>query len=129
MGHILDLVPNHMGIARGANPWWQDVLENGPSSRQAAIFDIDWRPLKPELEHKVLLPFLGAPYGAVLERQEVQLVYDNGAFSVRYGETGFPVAPGTYDAILATDADKLLEEIGEESGSGIEFQSILTAIR
>ena len=35
MGHILDLVPNHMGIARSANPWWQDVLENGPSSRYA----------------------------------------------------------------------------------------------
>src|SRR5678815_1386217 len=28
MGHILDIVPNHMGIARSANPWWQDVLEN-----------------------------------------------------------------------------------------------------
>src|SRR4029453_1050945 len=22
MGHILDIVPNHMGIARSANPWW-----------------------------------------------------------------------------------------------------------
>jgi maltooligosyltrehalose synthase len=27
MGHIIDLVPNHMGIAKSANPWWQDVLE------------------------------------------------------------------------------------------------------
>ena len=35
MGHILDLVPNHMGIAKSANPWWTDVLENGPSSRFA----------------------------------------------------------------------------------------------
>jgi glycosidase len=31
MGHIADLVPNHMGIAKSANPWWQDVLENGPA--------------------------------------------------------------------------------------------------
>src|SRR5688500_1156321 len=45
MGHILDLVPNHMGIAQSANPWWQDVLENGASSRDAAVFDIDWMPL------------------------------------------------------------------------------------
>ena len=29
MGHVLDVVPNHMGIARSANPWWMDVLENG----------------------------------------------------------------------------------------------------
>ena len=25
----MDLVPNHMGIAKSANPWWLDVLENG----------------------------------------------------------------------------------------------------
>src|SRR5262245_57783673 len=28
LGHILDVVPNHMGIAQGANRWWNDVLEN-----------------------------------------------------------------------------------------------------
>ena len=42
-------VPNHMGIASSANPWWQDVLENGPSSRFARFFDIEWRPVKDEL--------------------------------------------------------------------------------
>ena len=26
MGHLLDIVPNYMGIAQSANPWWQDVL-------------------------------------------------------------------------------------------------------
>src|SRR3954466_10803529 len=59
MGQVLDVVPNHMGIARSANRWWQDVLENGPSSRYAKVFDIDWQPLKPELANKVLLPTLG----------------------------------------------------------------------
>jgi (1->4)-alpha-D-glucan 1-alpha-D-glucosylmutase len=29
MGHVLDLVPNHMGIGSSANPWWQDVLKTG----------------------------------------------------------------------------------------------------
>jgi (1->4)-alpha-D-glucan 1-alpha-D-glucosylmutase len=29
MGQVLDIVPNHMGIARTENPWWIDVLENG----------------------------------------------------------------------------------------------------
>src|SRR5947207_8162129 len=32
MGQLLDIVPNHMGIAEAANSWWMDVLENGPSS-------------------------------------------------------------------------------------------------
>ena len=31
MGVILDIVPNHMGVAGDTNPWWMDVLENGPS--------------------------------------------------------------------------------------------------
>ena len=45
MGQILDVVPNHMGIAGGANPWWNDVLENGPGSIYAEFFDIDWDPV------------------------------------------------------------------------------------
>src|SRR6476661_5563577 len=49
------------------NPWWQDVLANGRSSRFADYFDIDWCPLKPELENKVLLPVLGLQYGQELE--------------------------------------------------------------
>jgi (1->4)-alpha-D-glucan 1-alpha-D-glucosylmutase len=36
-----------------------DVLENGPSSRYATFFDIDWEPVKRELKNKVLLPFSG----------------------------------------------------------------------
>ena len=128
MGHIIDLVPNHMGIARSANPWWQDVLENGESSPYASIFDIDWHPLKPELEHKVLLPVLGDAYGAVLERQEIVLEYAAGAFNARYFEHVFPIAPGTYDRILGLGADRLLDAIGRDSDDGIEFLSIRTAI-
>jgi len=128
MGHIIDMVPNHMGIARSSNPWWQDVLENGPSSQYASFFDIDWHPLKQELEDKVLLPILGDSYGAVLERQEITLHYVNGAFSAHYFDTVLPIAPGTYDRILELDADALLARIGE-TDEGLEFLSILTAIR
>ncbi|HVG70099.1 MAG TPA: malto-oligosyltrehalose synthase [Vicinamibacterales bacterium] len=129
MGHIVDLVPNHMGIAKSANPWWQDVLENGANSRYAAVFDIDWKPLKPELEQKVLLPVLGDTYGAVLERQEIQLEYEDGAFRARYFESVFPIAPGTYGRILGLGQQQLLRDIGEESDEGVEFLSILNAIR
>jgi (1->4)-alpha-D-glucan 1-alpha-D-glucosylmutase len=129
MGHILDVVPNHMGIARSANAWWQDVLENGASSRFAEVFDIDWHPLKTELEGKVLLPVLGDVYGAVLERQEIQLEYRHGAFVARYYEHVFPIAPRTYEAILKVDLAALLDEIGDQSEEGAELLSILTALR
>ena len=129
MGHIVDVVPNHMGIAKSANPWWQDVLENGVSSRYAPVFDIDWKPLKPELEQKVLLPVLGDIYGALLERQEISLEYVQGAFHARYYDNVFPIAPGTYGRILGLGQQQLLRDIGETSDEGIEFLSILTAIR
>jgi (1->4)-alpha-D-glucan 1-alpha-D-glucosylmutase len=129
MGHVLDLVPNHMGIAQSANPWWQDVLENGPSSRFAPIFDIDWHPLKPELENKVLLPILGDSYGAVLERQEIRLEYANGAFQARYFTHTLPISPGTYDRVLGVGLPALIDEVGAESEPGVELLSILSAIR
>ncbi len=109
MGHIVDVVPNHMGIAQSANPWWQDVLENGPNARQARVFDIDWHPLKPELRDKVLLPILGDAYGAVLERQEIRLEYTGGAFEARYFDQVLPISPGTYDRVLDTGREALLD--------------------
>jgi (1->4)-alpha-D-glucan 1-alpha-D-glucosylmutase len=108
MGHILDIVPNHMGIAHSANPWWQDVLENGPSSRFAHFFDIEWHPVKDELAEKVLIPILGDQYGAALERQEIRLEYRDGAFAIRYYDDWLPIAPDTFGSILSPGFDDWL---------------------
>ena len=67
LGQVLDIVPNHMAIGGRENPWWWDVLENGPSSRYAAYFDVDWDPPEVKLRNTVLLPVLGDHYGRVLE--------------------------------------------------------------
>src|SRR3972149_10537392 len=75
MGLILDFVPNHMSTDSSANPWWRSVLENGPSSPFAKCFDIDWDPVKVELQGKVLLPILGNQYGAVLESGQLQICF------------------------------------------------------
>jgi len=128
MGQILDIVPNHMGIARSCNPWWQDVLENGPSSRHARVFDIDWQPVNQALQDKVLLPILGDQYGAVLERQEMGLGYRDGTFSIRYFETALPVAPRSYPRILRHRLDTLIADLGEEHAAVIELLSIITSL-
>jgi (1->4)-alpha-D-glucan 1-alpha-D-glucosylmutase len=73
MGQVLDIVPNHMCISEDGNAWWMDVLENGPSSIYSDYFDVDWKPVKDELEDKVLIPVLGDQYGRVLENQESKL--------------------------------------------------------
>src|SRR6476620_6624217 len=55
MAHILDFVPNHVGIMGADNAWWMDVLENGKASRFADFFDIDWSPPNPGLADKLLV--------------------------------------------------------------------------
>ena len=116
MGIILDTVPNHMGIAGSHNALWLDVLENGPSSVHAGFFDIDWKPVKAELENKILIPILGDLYGLVLDRREIQLELDDskGAFYVRYFDNRFPVDPQTYPTILEFRIDELKGHLNED---------------
>jgi (1->4)-alpha-D-glucan 1-alpha-D-glucosylmutase len=128
MGLILDVVPNHMGISGARNGWWMDVLENGPSSAFSSFFDIDWHPVKPELENKVLLPILEDQYGKVLESGKFQLKLEEGAFFIYYYANKLPVAPRTYRMILSYPLDDLTQVLGKENEDLQELQSILTAI-
>ncbi|MBX3339995.1 MAG: malto-oligosyltrehalose synthase [Nitrospira sp.] len=129
MGLLLDVVPNHMGIRSTENRWWWDVLEHGPGSRYATAFDIDWSPLKRELEDKVLLPILGEQYGAVLENQDIRLVYENGGFIVTYFQHRFPVAPQSWEGILSFRLEELTARVGEQDDHVQELLSVLTALR
>jgi (1->4)-alpha-D-glucan 1-alpha-D-glucosylmutase len=101
MSHILDTVPNHVGVATNDNAWWNDVLEHGPRSRYAEYFDIAWRGSpRPELHDKVLLPVLGGHYGDVLEKGELTLTYEDGRLAVNYYARRFPIDPGSYSFVL-----------------------------
>ena len=126
MGQVLDFVPNHVGIADSRNTWWADVLENGPSSRYAPYFDIDWQPLKFDLRDKVLLPILSDQYGRVLERGELQVRFEEGTFYLLYRERRLPIAPGTYRHILEIALKNLANQKDEDFYA--ELQSILTAL-
>jgi (1->4)-alpha-D-glucan 1-alpha-D-glucosylmutase len=128
MGQILDVVPNHMGIAEACNRWWNDVLENGESSPYAEFFDIDWEPVKRELWGKVLLPILGDQYGRVLERQELVLRYEDGVFAIHYGATRLPLEPRSSVPLLATPGDALATRLGADDPHIQEYQSILTGL-
>jgi (1->4)-alpha-D-glucan 1-alpha-D-glucosylmutase len=130
LGHVLDIVPNHMGIAMGArgrrNRWWMSVLENGPSSEYARHFDIDWHPRNPELAGKVLLPVLGDQYGRVLEAGELKLVYEAGQFRIEYYENVFPASPASTAAVLELALEKLH---GAKEADRMELESIAAALR
>ena len=128
MGLILDMVPNHMGIADASNGWWMDVLENGAGSVYARYFDIDWHPVNPDLEGKVLLPLLEDQYGRVLEAGKLRLVFEGGAFFLCYYQVRLPVAPCTYTAILERSLAGVARALGEEHEHLRELRSILTAL-
>ena len=89
--HVVDFVPNHMGISTATNPWWRDVLANGPQAPSAHFFDIDWNPFKTELRRKLLLPILGDQYGRVLERGELQLQVVDDQLTLAYFDHRLPI--------------------------------------
>ncbi|WP_043371000.1 alpha-amylase family glycosyl hydrolase, partial [Mycolicibacterium conceptionense] len=84
MGLIVDIVPNHVGVADPEqNRWWWDLLRHGRDSAYADFFDIDW-----DLDDgRIVLPVLGAP-GDVND-----LMVDGDR--LRLGDLVFPIAPGT----------------------------------
>ena len=106
LGQVLDIVPNHMAITESENVWWWDVLENGPSSRYAAYFDVDWDPPQERFRNTVVLPILGDHYGRVLEAGELKLVRREGSFEVCYFDHRMPVSPRSLDSLLAEAAGR-----------------------
>ena len=127
LGHIIDFVPNHMAADPRSNPWWRDVLENGPSSPFADFFDIDWDPVKPELKDKVLLPVLGDQYGRVLERGELQVRLQDGALHLWYFDLDLPINPRQSPHVLGLHRDRLEREMAGDPAVR-EYLSILTAL-
>ncbi|MEC4674452.1 MAG: malto-oligosyltrehalose synthase [Nitrospirota bacterium] len=128
MGQVLDIVPNHMSIAGPWNTWWQDILENGPSSQFADFFDINWHPVKAELHNKVLLPILGDQYGVVLENGEITLSHQEGQFFIHYYENSLPVDPSSWIIILQHRIETLVASNDPSDPHVQELQSIITAL-
>jgi (1->4)-alpha-D-glucan 1-alpha-D-glucosylmutase len=85
MGVLVDVVPNHVGVAspRPAT-WWWDVLEHGRGSRFASYFDIDWD----AGDGRLLLPVLG-------DGDEAAVEVDVDEREVRYHELTLPMSPRT----------------------------------
>jgi len=90
MGVLVDIVPNHVGVASPhLNPWWWDVLKHGPDSVHAEAFDIDWE----FGQGKLLVPVLGDDDLPVDDRPTGHLeVVDD---ELRYHDNRFPIAPDT----------------------------------
>lgn len=115
MGLILDIVSNHMAVGGADNPWWLDLLEWGRRSPYADFFDIQWHSPDPLLKGQLLLPFLSTDYGTVLQAGEIPLRFDaeHGLFYIEHYQHVFPVNPGTYGPLLASEENPLLDDLSK----------------
>ena len=107
LGIVLDIVPNHMSINSPLNRWWWDVLENGPASRFASHFDVDWEASEASPANRILLPVLGDQYGRVLEQGDLLIRRRDQYILVCYYEHEFPLAPRSLVQILQKAAQRL----------------------
>ncbi|MCU1415042.1 MAG: treY [Microbacteriaceae bacterium] len=83
LGVLIDIVPNHMGVATPiVNSWWWDLLKHGRESDYADSFDIDWD----FGDGKVRIPVLGDD-----SLDDLQVVGDE----LHYFDHRYPIAPGT----------------------------------
>jgi (1->4)-alpha-D-glucan 1-alpha-D-glucosylmutase len=108
LAQVLDIVPNHMAIGP-YNCYWWDVLENGPSSRYATWFDIDWNSAEWKLKNKILIPVLGDQYGKILAAGQIKIEQAGDSFRVRYFDNSFPVSPRSLATIVQKAAGLLSE--------------------
>ncbi|WGL52993.1 malto-oligosyltrehalose synthase [Nocardioides sp. BP30] len=95
MGVLVDIVPNHVGIATPReDPWWWDVLRLGRDSPHAAAFDIDWS----AGHERILIPVVGdddlLPGGRI---DHLSVVEGEDGPELAYHDNLYPIAPGTAD--------------------------------
>jgi (1->4)-alpha-D-glucan 1-alpha-D-glucosylmutase len=95
LGIILDIVPNHMAIPvpESLNQQLWSVLRDGPRSRYANWFDIDWAAGR----NRMLLPILGAPLPESL--RDFTVDRGGGPYGepvLRYFDHMLPLRAGTF---------------------------------
>lgn len=87
MHWLQDIVPNHMAY-HYHNLWLMDVLEKGRQSEYASFFDISWNT---DSSGKILAPFLARSLEEALEKNELQVSYEDQKLVLTYFDNHFPL--------------------------------------
>lgn len=96
---IQDLVPNHMAYS-SQNTRLMDVFERGNASPYKFYFDINWEHSSPELNQKLMAPFLGNDLSTCIYNNEIKLSLTENGFFISYFENSFPASLASYQFIL-----------------------------
>ena len=98
MTWLQDIVPNHMAFDP-ANARLMDVLERGTGSTFYHYFDIHWN--HPELNNKLMVPFLGDDLKNCVENRQLKLTMTKNGFEISYFESAYPVSIMAYDDLFS----------------------------
>ncbi len=102
MGVLVDIVPNHVGVARPwENEWWWHVLTHGRESQFASAFDIDWD----YGNDKVRIPVVGDD--DLNEDGTIENLRVLGG-ELHYHDQRFPLAPHTAEGVTVEDPNGVL---------------------
>lgn len=87
LGVLVDIVPNHVGVATPTpGQWWWDLLQHGRSSAYVDSFDVDWD----AGDGRLLVPIVGDD-----DEAAIRVTLSSAGGEVRYHDHRFPMAPGT----------------------------------
>ncbi|HET7683353.1 MAG TPA: malto-oligosyltrehalose synthase [Marmoricola sp.] len=95
MGVLVDIVPNHVGVATPSeDAWWWDVLRLGRKSEHASAFDVDWA----AGDGRIRIPVVGdddrAEGGGPIAHLRVVDTPEGG--ELLYHDNSYPLAPGSW---------------------------------
>lgn len=107
MTWLQDIVPNHMAFSTH-NQKLMDVFERGQVSPYYNYFDINWNHPDPELNGKVMVPFLGDELDNCIARGEVKLTISENGIRLTYFHDHYPVSAETI-AYIGEHADEKLQ--------------------
>ncbi|HEY5319592.1 MAG TPA: malto-oligosyltrehalose synthase [Galbitalea sp.] len=97
LGILVDIVPNHMGVAiPHENVWWWNLLRDGQGSPFDRAFDVDWE----AGNGRVRIPVLAGSVEDAIEGGDLRIV----GTELHYFDNRYPLAVGSSDdgAPLAT---------------------------
>lgn len=96
---IQDIVPNHMAF-NDQNYRLMDVLQRGKLSEFSTYFDINWNHPSPDLNGKLMVPFLGKSLEECIEGREIQLVLTESGLKIKYYDNFYPLSVSAYAYLL-----------------------------
>ncbi len=124
IGHIQDIVPNHMAY-HYSNLWLRDLLENGELSSRYNFFDTVPLGKPRQFSAKLCAPFLGCHYSEALLSGQIRLVYDSNGLAVSYFEHRFALKASCYLKVFLRNLKKLQDKLGDRSSLFTNFLGII----